>query len=114
MLLRVKKTKNYENRFSRLQDMTKDMTEVTELLWETVKQQNNKNNCKEKMENANENKDVNNSHHVDFVEINKLDEEIIKHVENNQSDNESMNKIVEKINIEHKKTYRKTLTIVRK
>ena len=42
------KTKNYENRFSRLQDMTKDMTEVTELLWEKFKQQNNKNNCKEK------------------------------------------------------------------
>ena len=44
----VKETKNFENRFSRLQDMTKDMTEVTEVLWETVKEQNNANNCKEK------------------------------------------------------------------
>ena len=44
----IKDTKKFENRFSRLQNMTKDMSEVTEILWKTVKKQNNANNCKEK------------------------------------------------------------------
>ena len=95
--------------------MTKDMNEVTEILWKTVKEQNNANNCKEKKETENEYEDEKNACNVDSVEMNKLDEEIRKYAETEQSDNESMNKIVENVKIEHKKNCRKTLTtIVRK
>ena len=45
---KVKETKNSENRFSRLQDMAKDVIEVAESLGKTVKEQHNSNNYKEK------------------------------------------------------------------
>ena len=105
----VKETNNFKNRFNRLQDVTKDMNEVTEILWETVKEQNNANNCEEKKENDNEHADEKNECNVDSVEINKLDEEIRKCVENEQSDNESMNKIVENANIEHEKNVQENI-----
>lgn len=102
---KVKKTENHENRFSRLQDMVKDMTEVMELLSETVKDQNNKNNGVEKMESTNENKDIN-SYHVDSVEINVLDDVIKAHVESDQRDNEEgLNKNAEKEKIDYEKNH---------
>ena len=85
--------------------MTKDATEVAELLRETIKEQNNANNCKEKKENENEDADEKNTCNVDSVKINKLDKEIRKHAENDKSDDESMNKIAQ--NIKYKENMQK-------
>ena len=96
----VEETKIFGNRFSRLKEMTKNMNEVTEVLWETVKEQNNATNCEEIKKNEKEDAENKNECNVDSVDINKLDEEIKKYVENDKSMNESSNKIVENENIE--------------
>ena len=110
---KVKETKNFDNRFSRLQAMTEDVNEVAELLRKTVKEQNNANNWKEKKENENEYEDKK-CMQCGFCRNKQIRRRNQKYAENDQSNEESMNNIAKKINIEDKKTCRKTLTIVRK
>ena len=80
---KVEETDIDENQYSRLTDMVGDMNEVTQLLCEAVKNQNNGNGNIES-----KNKEEIKSYHADTVEMSTLNETIQSCVESDQHERE--------------------------